>query len=95
MSLSVRRNRALRGILLCCAALLFAAQTLAVAHVHIDDGACVVCPHAHAQHAADAGTISVPPAPLGRRVQPAAGERQGADAADRSFQARAPPASDR
>lgn len=93
MSLSARRNRTLRGIVLCCAALLFAAQTLAVAHVHAEDSACVVCPHAHATVAVDAAAIVLPEPLPGRSVQRPVCDRSNRSTVAAGFHARAPPAS--
>lgn len=89
------RLRHLRSLAICLTLLLCATQTLAVAHLHVDDAACVVCPHNHPHSACvDAAPPPAAQAPAGDHGSPAHVPAPGVGHED-TFQARAPPASSR
>jgi hypothetical protein len=94
MLLNIHRQRAIRQLVLCCAALLFAAQTVALTHVHADDTTCVVCPHTVSQIAAvdAAAPADATPHSLGLVPISAAPGVTGEHRC--SFEARAPPTFD-
>jgi hypothetical protein len=57
----LRHQPKLHSIVLVCAVLLFAAQTLAVAHVHAGEAACAVCGHTDNPLAAEVKSPLAPP----------------------------------
>jgi hypothetical protein len=89
----LRRQPKLHSIVLVCAVLLLAAQTLALAHVHADEAACAVCAHTDNSTSAGGTSCAFPFISENSAAVPLSEPRRAQQPLLRSFDPRGPPAS--
>jgi hypothetical protein len=91
MSMLLRHRPTLHSFVLACAVLLLAALSLAIAHVHGDETACIVCGHADNPTAAKDPSAVFPASRVGRSVVGGSALERPDRPLLRSFDPRGPP----